>query len=117
MRENLKKIDGLRKEFIGTFVRYGTKTNFKGYPEKTILLSNVHLSNYKDIFTEHIWFNLTKEFSKIDLKDGDIVSFQARVKEYYKGYKGYREEIQFEKPIERDYKLSHPTKIKIIQKI
>jgi len=34
------------------------------------------------------------------------------IKEYYKGYAGYKEEVQWEKPIEQDYKLSHPTKIR-----
>lgn len=114
MREKLQKIDGLRKEFRGNFVRYGTKTNFKGYPEKTVLLQDVECT-VESIHCDHLWFNLTKEFAKLDLKEGDIVSFQARVKEYYKGYKGYREEAQWERPIEKDYKLSYPTKIKLLK--
>lgn len=116
MREKLQKIDGLRKKFRGTFVRYGAKTNFKGYREKTILLQDVECVNDKRIYCDHLWFNLTKEFAKIDLKEGDIISFHARVKEYYKGYKGYREEAQWERPIERDYKLSYPTKIKLLKR-
>ena len=98
----------------------GEKTNFKGYLEKTILLSNVHFANQKSILTDHLWFNLTKEFAKIDLKEGDIVSFHARVKEYLKGYKGHRyddEEYMNEHPIEKDYKLSHPTKVKLIKRV
>ena len=116
MRIGLKQINGLRKEFIGTFVRFGSKTNFKGYPETTILLSNIENPFNKKIFAEHLWFNLTKEFDKIRLQEGDIISFQARVKEYYRGYKGYKEEIQLEKPIEKDYKLSHPTKVKLLKR-
>ncbi|MEK6882361.1 MAG: hypothetical protein AABY22_22265, partial [Nanoarchaeota archaeon] len=79
MREALKHIDGLRKEFIGTFERFGTKTNFKGYPETTILLTDVINPINKKIFTEHIWFNMTKEFERIGLQEGDVISFHARV--------------------------------------
>ena len=111
MREGLKRINGIRTKFIGVFERYGTKTNFKGYPEKTILLKNIKQGS--KIVTEHIWFSMTKEFEALgELKQGEIVEFCARVKEYYKGYAGYKEEVQWEKPIEQDYKLSHPTKIR-----
>lgn len=116
MRKNLKQIDGLRKEFIGTFVRFGSKKNFKGYPKTTILLSNIQNPINSKIFAEHLWFTLTKQFDNIKLKEGDLISFHARVKEYYKGYKGYREEVQWEKPIEKDYKLSHPTKVRLLKR-
>ena len=119
MREKLKENNGLRKEFVGTFVRFGSKTNYKGYPETTILLANIQLSNSKKIFTEHLWFMMTKEFDKIGLKEGDLISFQARTKEYWKGYKGHRyddEEYLNEHPIEKDYKLSHPTKVQLLKR-
>jgi len=111
MRKGLENINGVRQKFIAVFERYGTKTNFKGYPQKTILLKNV--SNGIKIITDHIWFTMTKGFEALgELKQGDKLEFYARVKEYYKGYAGYKEEVQWEKPIELDYKLSHPTKIK-----
>ena len=47
-----------------------------------------------------------------ELKEGDNIQFDARVKEYVKGYFGYKEEIQMERPLEEDYKLNFPTKIK-----
>jgi hypothetical protein len=111
MRKGLEKINGDRTKFMGVFERYGTKTNFKGYPEKTILLKNVKQGS--KTVTDHIWFSMTKGFEALgELKEGDIIEFHARVKEYYKGYAGYKEEVQWEKPIELDYKLSHPTKIR-----
>jgi len=61
MRKKLKEINGLRKEFVGTFVRFGSKTNYKGYPETTILLANIHLPNSNKIFTEHLWFTMCCE--------------------------------------------------------
>jgi len=120
MRENLKKIDGLRKEFTGTFIRFGKKTNFKGYPETTILLQDVKCTTDKKISCDHLWFNLTKEFNKIGLQEGDIVKFHARVKEYIKGYKGHKyddEEYMNEHPIQSDYKLSHPSKVILIKRV
>jgi hypothetical protein len=114
IRKKLKRIDGIREKFQGTFVRYGEKPSYRGYPKKTLLLKDIMKGS--EIVTDHQWFNMTKGFEALgDLQEGDRIEFHARVKPYYKGYKGYREEVRLEKPIELDYKLSHPTKIKIIQ--
>jgi len=43
-----------------------------------------------------------------------MIQFDARVKSYIKGYRGYRDDI-YDKPLSIDYKLSHPTKIKKIE--
>lgn len=110
MRAQLKQINGIRKRFQGTVDSFGTKSGWK-YPLPTILLINVIGLSTNQLITDHLWFNLTKGFSKLDLKEGDIIKFDARVKSYYRGYKGYKEEIQWEHPIELDYKLSHPTMI------
>ena len=111
MRTKLKKFDNVRMRFKGTFERYGQKTNFKGYPEKTILLINVKDDANKQV-TSHIWFNFTKGFQALgELEQGDFIEFHARVKAYVKGYRGYREDVMMENPPSTDYKLSHPTKI------
>ena len=111
MRKNLKKLNEIRKRFKGTFERFGTKAGYK-YPLTTLLFKDIIDISTKEKITEHIWFNLTKGFYTLDLKEGDVVEFDARVKRYTKGYMGYREDVY--KPIETDYKLSHPTKIKKI---
>ena len=41
MRQELQKIQEQRKTFTGIFKRYGNKFNWHGFPEKTILLTNV----------------------------------------------------------------------------
>ncbi len=107
MREELKKIKEVRASFIGTFERIGTKSSF-GYLKQTILLKDIKDSTGQ-IVADHLWFNLTKGFSALGLSQGDTVKFDARVKKYEKGYKGYREDVY--KPIETDYKLSHPTRL------
>lgn len=108
MRKKLSNIEGVRDTFTGVFERFGIKNGWNGI-EKTVLLKDIKNKN-GDVVSDHLWFNLTKGFEKLQLKKGDVVQFDARVKEYYKGYKGYRDDIY--KPIEKDYKLSYPTKIK-----
>lgn len=117
MRTNLKKLDNCRMKFTGTFERYGQKTNFKGYPEKTVLLLAIKDPSGKTV-TDHIWFSLTKGLQSLgDLQEGHVIEFHARVREYVKGYKGYREDVMFENPPRTDYKLSHPTKFRLMSRI
>lgn len=59
---------------------------------------------------DHLWFNLTKGFSVLDLNPGDQVQFDARVAKYEKGYKGWRTDVYV--PVQTDYKLSFPTKMR-----
>lgn len=113
MRIELKKIgSNQRHTFYGTFERYGIKNGYKG-PIKTVLLTNIEDDSNK-IITTHLWFNLTKGFKKLNLKPGDKVRFNGRIKPYLKGYKGNRLDIYA--PIEMDYLIYYPTKIEIIKK-
>jgi hypothetical protein len=115
MRTELKKMQNIRKTFIAVFKRYGAKNNWNGFSEKTILLVDVKDLSGNTI-TDHIWFRMTKGFEKIgELHEGTKIQFDARVKEYIKGYVGYREELQWERPIEQDYKLNNPSKIKVMR--
>lgn len=120
MRENLKNLHNLRKIFIGTFVRYGTKTGWKGRTELTILLKDIKFSFGETILTDHLWFSCGKQFSIFALKEGDIVQFSARCTEYVKGYKGnrYSDDDYYlnEHPIEKDYRLSHPNQVKLVKR-
>jgi len=112
MRKKLKTIEGFRKKFRGKFVRFGTKSGWEGREITTLLLEDVVDLETKKKVTDHIWFTYTKGFQQLELKEGCIVEFNARVKKYVKGYKGYREDVY--KPVEIDYKLSHPSKIIIV---
>lgn len=108
MRSELKEINEIRDTFTGEFVRTGWKSGYKG-DLPTLLLINVRRKSDNKIMTDHLWFNLTKRFEQVGLNEGDKVQFDARVKKYEKGYRGYREDVY--KEVENDYKLSHPTKI------
>jgi hypothetical protein len=110
MRKQLKNSEGARARFSATFERYGSKNGYVGIT-KTVLLKNVSDATGKMV-CDHLWFNLTKGFESLDLQPGDGVEFDARATAYLKGYKGRDELARLTNPLTRDYKLSHPTKLK-----
>jgi len=111
MRTALKKIEEQREAFTGVFSKYGLKTNFRGPSTETLLL--VHIRDQQgQLIGDHLWFNLTKGFEQLgQLKPGDPIRFEARVKKYKKGYINRQAGIDQSK---FDYKLSHPTRIERI---
>ena len=116
MRTALKNLEDCRMRFTGIFSRYGKKTNFKGYPEVTVLLLDIRFGDSGKPAADHIWLNHTKQFQALgSLRAGDTIEFLARVREYTKGYQGYREDVAMENPPRVDYKLSHPTKFRIVK--
>ena len=109
MRRELAKEEGKRKKFKAVFDRVGKKVNYKGYSEETILLKNIIDIESQKIVADHVWFSYTQGFIKASLTTGESVEFEARVKEYRKGYvnKNYKMDNS-----QKDFKLSNPTKIK-----
>jgi hypothetical protein len=97
---------GQRRRFTGTFVRQGRKRAYKGYGtegdgyDATVLFQGV-MDESGRIVADHLWFNLTEGFVGAGMAGGDLVSFDARVDDYLKGY----EKDSY------DYKLLRPTKI------
>ncbi len=108
MRAELKKRDGLRTTFTGTFERYGEKYVFRGLPLKTVLLVNIKDAG-GDMVCDHVWFTMGKQLAGLKLRRGDAVQFDARVCEYEKGYRGLRDGVYAPRTL--DYKLSHPTRV------
>lgn len=111
MRKKLEKIEGERQKFKGTFVRFGTKSGWKGKTADTLLLRHVVDEN-ENVITDHLWFNLTKQFESLALKEGDVVEFEARSTGYKKGYVAH---ASYANRREKDYKLSHPTKVRKLE--
>lgn len=105
MRKELQKINGKRQRFTGEFERYGEKISF-GYKKITLLLVNIK-DERGNLLTDHLWFTVGKQLKNLDLKEGDKVSFDARVKSYIKGYRGRREDADLP-PVTKDYMLSNP---------
>jgi hypothetical protein len=110
MRKALGKEEGNRKKYYATFERLGKKINYNGYSEDTILLTKIIDAETNQVMADHLWFSFTKGFEKIKLTDGIEIEFEARVKEYKKGYVNARYKINNRST---DFKLSNPTKIKL----
>lgn len=111
MRKNLKNQEGVRTKFRGTVDRFGTKANWHGLPEPTLLLKNILFAETSREATDHLWFTVGKTIERLQLQPGDTVEFEARVVLYEKGYVNERHGIDDRQV---DYKLNRPTKFKII---
>ena len=103
-----------RNRYVGTVEKFGIKNGFKGLID-TILLINIKLEGSEEIITDHLWFDLGKQFSDLNLQKGDIIAFNARVAKYKKGYYGGRE-LEIPKPPAGDYKLQRPTKVTVVKR-
>ncbi len=112
MRKHLQDKIGLRKKFRAVFSHYGKKINYQGYSDTTLLLTNIVDTETNLFVTDHQWFAFTKGFEKVQLKEGAVIEFEARVKVYKKGYVNPKISV---KKRQSDYKLSHPTKINVLK--
>jgi hypothetical protein len=108
MRRALKSLEDVRTTFRGTVAQFGMKSGYTGRDLPTLMLKDV-MDSTNNLVTDHIWFTVGKRLADLHLQIGDVISFQARVTAYEKGYKSYREDVY--KPIKIDYRLSNPTKI------
>lgn len=112
MRKRLEDQLGLRKKFRAVFTRFGKKVNYNGYTDTTILLTKIVDIETNSVMTDHHWFSYTKGFEKVQLKEGDSIEFEARVKIYQKGYVNRKLSINNR---QSDFKLSNPTHIQVIR--
>jgi hypothetical protein len=115
LRLELQKIRGLRRRFQGKVGRFGTKTGYNGQPLSTLLLLEIIEVENRKLITDHVWFTLGRQFEQLNLKEGDVVRFDARVTSYEKRCKSEwdgDEEFAFE----TDYRLSNPTKCAVFSR-
>lgn len=105
MRKQLKAIGTeTRERYTAIIGRCGVKyNNFKNAPERTLVLNNLTLAENTNPLTDHLWVTVGKTLSELNLKAGDVITFDARVGIYKKG-------SHFRK---RDYKLNRMTKIEV----
>jgi hypothetical protein len=112
MRKKLAAQEGVRKRFRAIFTRLGKKRSYTGYSEDTILLQHVCEADTMRTVADHVWFSYTKSFEAIKLTEGCVIEFDARVKAYTKGYVNKRFQVT---PRTTDFKLSHPTRVTLIE--
>lgn len=105
MRKKLKAINNVRSTFTMTFSRYGTMTNWNGFPERTYLFKDIRDKD-GNILTDHLWIKDGKRIAALgELKEGDVIQFDARVMPYRKV--AYKIDRWYEH--ETDYTLKFPT--------
>jgi hypothetical protein len=112
VRKKLSKDVGVRKRFSAEVERFGKKINYKGYSEETILLKNIRDIESKEVLADHLWFTFSLTFQKAKIIEGCTIEFDARVKDYVKGYVNKKIGINNRK---KDFKLSNPTRIILIK--
>lgn len=106
MRKHLKELTSNdRHTFTAIVGRFGTKINYNGFPEPTIMLKDIKLKDKQ--LCDHVWFTVGKRFAILQLSEGDAIQFKARVGSYRKGYWGERT---------TDYCLKYPTAIQKLRK-
>ena len=102
MREKLRELGTSRRmTFTASVQRFGTKPG-RHHPRTTILLTNVR-GTAGEKLTGHIW--LTQGAWSQDLKPGDRIRFDARIKTYHKGY---HDQLI-------DYRLTNPTNVRRLE--
>jgi hypothetical protein len=114
MREELKRIVGVRARFRGTFERYGSaivrfsiRGRMRSHPVKTLILLDVTDAR-GNLLTDHLWFRCGKQFNELQLQRGDRVEFTATVERYVKRT---RDEYDGGFYLEGDYCLKRPARM------
>jgi len=118
MREKLRTLHGRRITVTAVFKRYGTKRGWKGKPVDTLLFVDVR-DLHSNIILDHIWFTMGVAFKRLNLQPGDTVKLDARSRAYKKGYRGHRDGDEWYDELSApstDYRLSHPTNIRKLNK-
>jgi hypothetical protein len=111
LRSELRNKNEERLKFSAIFSRYGSKANWKGYAETTLLLTDLCFEDGSSA-TDHIWINETKECKSLGpLRAGQKLSFEARIGSYEKGFKYKGQALT---PVRSDFKLNRLTKIRKI---
>ena len=72
-----------RHHYLAEFAGYGSKET-SGKTErikKTVILKNIMDDKYQEV-SRHMWMTETNKFTKLDIKPGDIISFDAIARGY-----------------------------------
>jgi len=104
MRKKLEKIGtDTRNRYIANVGRMGIINPYKDELQRTMILHNVKCVDTGEVVADHVWLKVFIKLQRLDLRQGDVISLNARVKPYMKGY-------YLDAP-ELDYCLSYPSKI------
>jgi hypothetical protein len=86
MRKRLAELKNRRCKFRAVVERFG-KQVYKSKSYNTILVTFVTLTDLQVEVADHCWISIKGSITKLGLKPGDEIEFEALVKQYTKGYK------------------------------
>lgn len=110
MRLALKNRVGIRERYTATVQKFGTRPGSNGQSQLTICFEKV-TDDLGESVAEHIWMVYSDPFRALQLQPGDVVSFEARVQKYRKGYAGWRDgELR---SFGVDYQLINPSAVRL----
>lgn len=112
MRNALRKVNGKRTRFIAAVERFGSRRNWHGFPERTVLLRDVRFADTGQLACDHLWFRCG-QWADV-LIEGARFAFDARVDAYEKGYRGRKAERLGLDSYDVDYHLERPTKVVLL---
>ena len=113
MKEKLQHYSRQKLRFVGTIEKLGWKGTTPHNKVRTLMLKDVAVEKTGEEITDHVWLKCGKW--SLGLQPGDKFSFEARVQRYEKGYKGFYGRGD-DVPIQDDYRLTNPTKVKVLKK-
>jgi len=111
MREHLQPLEGQRLTFTGIFTRFGLRPHFNDMYLQTVLVEQVTTAD-GTLAADHVWLACGERLGALDLRQGDRLTFCARVRPYHKGQIYRRKNGKLKRVVSMlDYKLSYPTRI------
>lgn len=86
MRTSLQLFLGCKRPFTATVGKFGLRHQFCSGDEPTMLLKNLvlHAHGGAEIPIDHVWVSVGKKIARHNPRRGDVLRFDARVREYYK---------------------------------
>src|SRR5258708_32297554 len=106
MRAKLQERNGRRMSFRAKVERFGERRGWNGYPEATVLLTDMHFADTNDLACDHLWFKCGQWSWQLEV--GSMFEFDARGDSYTKGCQGYRDEYA---AVTTAYHLERPSKV------
>ena len=82
------KYIGQSRMFKGYVSKKGNRKLYHGKISETVLLENIVDLESGTLFRDHLWFELVPEFKKMNLVVEDMITFEATITTYMKGYMG-----------------------------
>ena len=115
-KKRLREFKGKRLRFKGRVERFGLRNlpgTYRGFKKRTVLIVDLENEKTGEVIADHAWLD-TGLWSK-GILAGYVISFEAKVLKYEKGYKGFAHHKAFsESAIKMDYRLHKPSKMRVL---